>query len=495
MRSESEGRPLACPLPALTTPLHVVVSIYAEGKLVGMGRSTQDEPCAALREATRKALDLSGLARAQLARARFTVDFTHHDFALVEFEGKGVELVKGKVPVRSLDKPAIERHIAQSSAYLLRMIDRARGGVHKYYHAPTDAFDERLHTIYTASTVYTLIALHRREPDERLREPIERAAGFLLAMQRIAPGQPGHGAFHYSLDLRHDAREPLFVVGTTAKSIFALIELHAFTGERRYLDAARLAGEWLMTMQHADGSVTAKLEPDVEGSLTATEQDSTLYTGQLLSALSRLSLATNEPRYLEAAARTAGYLIAKRAESGCYVGDDYREPNPVSSSWLILSLLDFAKAGGDATIRETALACADELLARQIDAPQDVDRHGRWSGSLSSSGNGWLAEVLALLYLDCPDRSADRCLRYRDAAVRLVRIAMQHTYTPQNAFVTKNPAMARGGLFWNARERDVRTDSVCHALNAYVYLIDHLPDGPLLELPEPELARMLENQP
>ncbi|WP_181234343.1 hypothetical protein [Enhygromyxa salina] len=51
--------------------------------------------------------------------------------------------------------------------------------------------------------------------------------------------------------------------------------------------------------------------------------------------------------------------------------------------------------------------------------------------------------------------------------------------------MTKNPDMARGGLFWNRIERVVRTDSICHAMNAYVFMIDHLPRGTLLELPEP----------
>jgi hypothetical protein len=31
-------------------------------------------------------------------------------------------------------------------------------------------------------------------------------------------------------------------------------------------------------------------------------------------------------------------------------------------------------------------------IKRQIDNPDDVYRHGRWRGSLSSSGNGWLPE-------------------------------------------------------------------------------------------------------
>jgi hypothetical protein len=154
-------------------------------------------------------------------------------------------------------------------------------------------------------------------------------------------------------------------------------------------------------------------------------------------------------------------------------------------------LFDFARASDDATIRAIVFECADELLARQIDEPDDAYRHGRWQGSLSSSGNGWLAEVLSELYRHCPDGDPDGCARYQAAVVRLFRLLMQYTYSPENSFVVKDPEMAAGGLFWNTRTRDVRTDSVCHAMNAYVFMIDHLPDGVLVELPEPPLPAAL----
>jgi hypothetical protein len=476
----------ACPLPALAPPLHVVVSMWADGRPLALARSRHDDVCSALEQATRSAVASSRLSRAQLGHVRFAVEFTHLDVAMIEHGEGGVELVKGFVPVRRVDAAMVRRHIDAGRDYLLRVIDPQRGGVHKYYYADTSAFEDRLHTIYTASTVYTLLALYRHDHDERLRGPIEQGGRFLLAMQRIAPGLDGHGAFHYSVDLQ-GRREPLFVVGTTAKSIFTLIELHAFSKDVAYLDAARLAADWLIDMQEPDGSVNAKLEVEDagEGELQPSARESTLYAGQLLSALSRLHVATGDERYLAAAARTATYLLDKQAREGCYVGDEYRKANPVSSSWLILSLFDYAAASGDARVRAIAYGCADELLARQLDAPDDIDRHGRWGGSLSSSGNGWLAEVYAVLYRECSASDSARCSEYREAIVRLFRVLMQHTYTPESAFAAKRPAIANGGLFWNTRERYVRTDSVCHALNAYVFMIDELPEGTLLELPEP----------
>jgi rhamnogalacturonyl hydrolase YesR len=492
VRGVAVGDPdVACTLPAIAQPLEVVVSIYDEGQILGWGTSTADELCMALEQATRRAVEASGPDDSRLPQARFVVDLTSHGYSLVEYEGKGVELATGLVPVRVLDRAMLRRRIDEGTAYLLRVMDPELGGVHKYYDAPTDGFEHRLHTIYTASTIYTLLAIYAHDQDERLREPIERASLFLLSMQRIAPNQPGHGAFHYSLDLELYEPEPRFVVGTASKSIFTLIELHALTGDQVYLDAAGMAADWLLTMQGDDGRVSSELSLDADGSASVLEEESLLYTGQVLSALSRLYEATADEQYLDAASLTADRLIAKVESEGCYLGDDYRSPNPISSSWVILSLFDFARASDDSTIRDTVYDCADELLQRQIDDPDDVYRHGRWDDSLSSSGSGWLAEVLSELYLDCPNSDPDGCARYHEAVVLLFRQLMQYTYAPENSFVAKHPDMAKGGLFWNTLDREVRTDSVCHAMNAYVFMIDHLPDGVLVELPEPPLADRL----
>jgi hypothetical protein len=491
--------------PDLVEPPRVVVSFYDQGEVVGRGMAVHERLCVALTlatlEATREATRVSGLPPSRLAEARFVVDLSTPDASMVEYEGEGLELTsagQGLVPTRVLDKALIRRRIDEGQAYLLRVLDPDFGGVHKTYAAETDSLEPRLHTVYTASTLYTLLLHHARTGDESLRQPIDRGIEFLLFMQRLTvdPARQGHGAFHYSLVLEDHLREPRWVVGTSAKAIFTLIEFHALTQDPRTLDAAILAGDWLLTMQLADGRVISEINMPADDDWRADGRESLLYTGQVLSAWSRLYRATADPRYLEAASRTAERLLAKVADQGCYLGDEFRTPNPISSSWVILSLFDFdratsspgvARANDDARARDVAYRCADELVARQILNPDDVTAHGRWPDSLSSSGSGWLAEVLAELYLECPASKPDRCASYRDAVVLLLRLLMQHTYGPENSYRVKNPAMAHGGLFWTARDRYVRTDSVCHAMNAYLLMIDELPDGVLVELPEPLL--------
>ena len=486
------GEKVACELPLTSRrPFRAVVSAYRQGEKVGRGEASDAVLCAALKDATRRVVAASGGDGKALAGARFVVELPDHDESMVEHEGKGLELDHGLVPVRVLDKALLGKRIDEGKGYLLRVLDPERNGAHKYYHATTDRFEDELHTIYSASTALTLLKLHAYKPDKRLLDKAVAAAGFMLSMQSHDEQDRTAGAFYYSFDLKKKRPERKLVVGTASKTIFTLLELHALNKEKKYLDAALQAADWLVSMQRPDGSVRSYLRQGDGDRWMVVKKESMLYTGQVLSALSRVYRATRDTKYLDAAAQTAGYLAGKVAEKGCYVGDDYRKPNPISSSWLILSLLDFTKATGDAQFERTTLRCADDLLKRQRRKPEDVYRYGRFQGSLSSSGNGWLAEVMSELFLHCKEKKLERCDRFKEAVVMSMRLLMQYTYSPENAFVVKNLEASTGGVFWSVPDRYVRTDSVCHAMNAYLHMIGHLGDGPLIEVPERPLADRL----
>ncbi len=74
--------------------------------------------------------------------------------------------------------------------------------------------------------------------------------------------------------------------------------------------------------------------------------------------------------------------------------------------------------------------------------------------------------------------------RFKEAAVTVTWWIIQNTYSAENTFFLKEPQKAIGGSFWNYENLYVRTDSVCHAVNAYVGIINDLEDGLLLTIPE-----------
>ena len=472
-----------CPeTPVFSMSWSIDVTVHHGAIAAGRGRASRSELCPALRAATTRAVEQSGLSVAAVADAQLQIDFAGRDFSLIERDGLGHELSHGVVAVRELSAELVRDRIQAGKEYLFRMFEPERGGVHKYYHATDDRLEERLHTIYTASAIFTLFKLRAIDDDPRIDQQIEQASEFLLGMQSLEEGDRSHGGFYYSHDLDRGEREGPLVTGTTSKTIFTLLLLHENARDSddadRYMAAARRAADWLTTMQNQDGSVKSWMKWREDG-WVYTGKKSLLYTGQVVSALSRMYRATGDSRYLDAADLGARYLAHQVATRGCYLGDDYRDKNPISSSWVILSLFDFYRATGQRRAWDLVNRCADGLLDRQLGNRRDVYRHGRWRRSLSSSGNGWLDEVISEIHLHCRENHMTRCERFEEAIIPVTRLLMQYTYTRESAFVVKNPSMALGGVFWNARERHVRTDSVCHAMNAYINILPLLDErGP-----------------
>jgi len=437
----------------------------------------------ALEEAVRNALD-GKLDRKNLEDSRFLITILspfNHSF--IEHNGEGKEMINDLVAIRSLDKELIRQKIELGKEYLFRVIDGDGYGVHKYYYAPSDDFENILHTIYTSSTVYSLLKIYDFDKDPQILKYISYCSEFILSMQDKDVDSPRRGAFYYSYYPDDKTREKKFVVGTTSKTIFTLLELYKRFGDDKYLESLMLGGDWLLTMQKPDGIMKSYVKYHNEEWVYSTKQ-SFLYNGQVLSAFSRLYNVTGERKYYDAAERIARHFAENIERQGAYLSDDYRIRSPISGSWAVLSLLDFYKISQDEYYKKMVFKCADELLEGQIDNENDIFRHGRWDRAYSTSGNGWLNEVFTEIYRFCREQDIDGCDKYKNAIVKVTRWLIQSTYSEENSFILKNPKMAIGGLFWGHNKRYVRTDSVCHGVNAYVNIIDDLESGVLLSIPE-----------
>ena len=413
-------------------------------------------------------------------RDKNTTISTFQVVSFLEYQGKARELVRGLIPVRTLDKTLLKESIEQGKEFLLRSVHEDEFGFYKKYDTLRDDYGERLHTVYSASIIYTLLKIYDFDNDERIISNLANWGEFLLSMQNKEKKE--YGAFHYSYDTTNDTKEMRFVVGTTALSIFTLLDLYDQTGDEAYRESAKLGGNWLQTMQKSDGSITSQKRYDGEKWLQSTKE-SLLYNGQVLSALSRLSGATGEQSYYDAASRIAKRFANKVELQGCYLGDGYRDPNPISSAWVVMSLLDFYKTNQQEEYRDIILVCSRELLARQRIETDNIFYQGRWNRAFSTSGNGWLAEVMMEMYHFCLEVSGEDCEPYKEAVVNVVRWIIQNTYSSENTFFLEHPEKAIGGPFWDYQNKYVRTDSVCHAVNAYVGIFDDLDDEVLLSIP------------
>ncbi len=468
------------------------ITIYHQGDIKGEGEwKGKDEVLSlVLEEATRNALEERGqsLDKEDIKEVRFLVSFPDQSFSFIEYNGEGKELIENLVIIRSLDKELILQKIEQGKEFLLRAVHEDEHGFYKKYDTLNDDCGNRLHTVYSASIIYTLLKIYDFDKDERILEGIPDWGDFLLSMQ--SKDEETYGAFHYSYYFKSREKEPRFVVGTTALSIFTLLDLYNRTSDSKYLESAKSGGNWLTTMQEPDGWMKAYKEYK-GGEWVYGEKKSLLYNGQVLSALSRLYKVTGEKRYYDAAEKIARCFTEKVEKEGCYLGDDYRSKNSISSAWVVMSLLDFYKVNPDEYYKNIIFRCSGELLERQ---KQDTDEplyYGTWDRAYSTSGNGWLAEVMMEMYKFCQEQNMGGYDEYQEAVVKVIWWIIQNTYSEENTFFLKEPQKAIGGSFWNYENRYVRTDSVCHAVNAYVGIINDLEDGWLLSIPEEPFEEIL----
>lgn len=474
----------------------VQVTIFNRGQPIGQGSSQDDRLQEVIRKATEEALSHSNLkpiTATDLANFRFEVDFSYYPkqyYSFIEYAGKGLELSGSRVAIRSLDNQLLLKQIQNSQQYLLRMMHPTLHGFAKHYDAELDKTDPVLRTIYSASSLYTLLKLYEFNHDEQLEQQFRPIAQFLLFMQ-IDTG-PNAGGFYYSYNLKSKKKSCRAVVGTASKTIFTLLELHRFYHDEQYLLAAEKAGDWLLSMIKEDGQVTA-VATCKANIWQYNQNQSYLYSGQVLSALSRLYAATKEARYYQGASKIAQRFSIEAKKQHLFVGDDYRPKNSISTSWLLMSMIDYAQINEQPQYIELIKQLAAVILSMQITDRHDVYLFGRYRDTRKASGNGWITEVMGNVYEFCKNKHLTHCASYRKAMILSARWLIQNSYSPANSYDIRNPSHAIGGFISFFPNKLIRTDAVCHGINGLLTLVKAIgsPHQPFLNVPERPLADIL----
>jgi len=385
-----------------------------------------------------------------------------------------VELQDGRIIFRKMDAALLKQKVMEQKSYLLNARNPEHSGFYKKYNPETDTAEVRLRTVYSASAGFSLLKMKQFEKDNSLDSVLASIVGFINFMQ-VKEG-PLKGAFHYSYNPITDIKEPRFVVGSASKVIYTLVNLYKDAPKPEYLQTANDAAAWLMKQVDPLGHVYP--ETFLAGTQsTVTKKKSYLYSGQVLSALSRLYVITKDPQLYQTAERIATQLLRDAEQQNYFMGDDYRRPNTVSTSWIMMSLMDFSVINPtNKAVQDAVFKSADALLEHQISDTSDLMRYGRFNDTDAASGNGWINEVLVDGYKLCKDRNLAGCERYLDAAIRDTRWLIQNIYSAENSSHLPNPQRALGGLIRNKAEKTVRTDAVCHSINGMVELLALKPD-------------------
>jgi hypothetical protein len=480
-RVETASEPQAPLFLRLGGSWEVLFRAYLGGNVLTEGTAAAERLEQALKGAVTSALAKTPPADLNAARFFISLHSWPGTASLVEYQGKACEVAADRVAIRNLSPELIASKIRDQREYLLRQIHPEYHAFFKLYDAKNDVTETRLRTIYTASSLWTFLQMDRFEKDERLENLVRPMADYLLSMQ-VKSGRHA-GAFHYSFDPLKKEKQDRFVVGTSAKTIFTLLKLYELTKEAPYLDAARLAGTWLAGQTQADGQVFPVVKRNAKGKWVQLKKQSFLYSGQTLSALSRLAVATGEGPYKEAASRIAERLLSLAQAADYFVGDGYREPNTVSTSWLVMSLLDYARLAPQPRLEQVISLAVKRLLERQMKDPGDRVRWGLY-GDRFTSGNGWVNEVMVEVVRHCRAVGGTGCEEYENALLLSTRWLAQNFYSLENAYAIPNPARALGGAIRSPNDPSVRTDAVCHGANGFIGVLDLLESRASLSAPD-----------
>lgn len=474
----------------------VEITAFYRGGIAGVGRARGASLSAVLEEATKLSLlqqPIDYLLRDEVADYRFAVAFDYYPsarYAMIEYKDKGLELSGSRVTVRRLTTDLVRNQLRESQNYLLKAMHPVLHGFYKVYDAYWDKEENLLRVVYSASSLMTLMNLYQFNKDPELELLFKPIADFILSNQ-IQEGSQA-GAFYYGYDPTTKKRIHTAVVGTAAKTIFTLLELnHFYPNEPKYLVSAKKAGDWLLTRIAQDGRVSP-IATETQGHWQDEDKQSLLYSGQVLSALSRLYKETHDARYYEGATKIAKQFLQLVDDQGPILGDKYRPANSISSSWVMMSLIDYAKTNKNPITFNTIERVAQAILVKQITRRDDIFNNGRYLDVMTSSGNGWINEVMANMYDFCKKNSLSNCHNYRDAIILNSRWLIQNAYSLENTYNVRNPEKAIGGLITHFSSPTARTDAVCHAVNSFIALLNfnglgnqllfYLPERPLVEI-------------
>lgn len=172
-----------------------------------------------------------------------------------------------------------------------------------------------------------------------------RAAVEWLAVSQRATGTEG-SASAYNLVLGWGGPYP----ETTGYIVPTLYDYAAATGDEAASERAERMAEWLLTTQFDHGGFPAGDSPDTE------TEPSVFNTGQILFGLVRAYEETGDERYREAVRRAGEWLVEVQDEAGYWDRFDYHDTVHSYSSRVGWALVRASEVTGEAAFREAASA-------------------------------------------------------------------------------------------------------------------------------------------
>lgn len=197
----------------------------------------------------------------------------------------------------------------------------ARGGVNQGYNWQERSYPF-VYSEITGYAVSTFVAAHRWMDDPEYLTLAREAANFLLRLQENGQDAAIKGSIPHGLSLPQLDVLRQYYSFDVAMCLQGLLDLYRVRPEADLLEAARGAGDWLITqMQQPNGSFLAMYDAETGESKHPGDQffnDFGCLHGKHTIGLLKLSRATGDQRYESAARKAADWVLTLQDSDGSF---------------------------------------------------------------------------------------------------------------------------------------------------------------------------------
>lgn len=339
---------------------------------------------------------------------------------------------------------------AAAARYLARSVDEA-GRFDYIYHPDLDEVADDYNILRHGGSAWAMLEAHAAQNDPAVLAAAERAVAYMA--ERLQPYDFEGKTVDVLLD-----DEGFLNIGANGLLVLAAAEHARVTGDKRFIPVARRAAEFLLAVQAEDGRYRLHRSPAHAERIDPFV--SPFYPGEVNLALCRLAAVDNDPRWLDAAARNALYLINGRDQQLARLFPDH---------WFLHALRELQPASPHRDYPLHALRLAQVCMNGQLIAPDRPDWLGGYGSIPNSTGAACRVEGLGSACLMLGELGDTDIVERIRAAARLgADFVLRNQFHPEQAMFYPDPQRILGAVPSRMDEPEIRIDYCHHAIIAWL---------------------------
>ena len=370
-----------------------------------------------------------------------------------------VPLVRGRRSVGLGGRSEFEAAARLGGQYLARCVED--DGQFVYFYRPrNNGVLPRYNILRHAGATYAMLEVHERTQDKATLDAANRALDYLAST--VGTVNVGEDRLQWVVEGGYAK------LGGNALAVLAMTKHATVTGDRRHLPLAQQLASSIVAVQGPNGRFRVHKIRQRDGWVSPFV--SGYYPGEAVFALVRLYELDRDERWLDAAAKSAAYLVNVR-DAGLPI------KKLTHDHWLLYGLDALHRHRPDAQYVAQTLRIVEAIGASQHRSEPADDWQGGYyeppTATASSTRTEGLAAACRLLRDFATDEQADNAMNIARLGATFV---LRSQLWPESAMFFPRPQRCVGGVQMSLTDTDVQIDFVQHAISCWLETAMIVPD-------------------